>query len=215
YLSRTDVPGHLSTLRTVAHETPNYALLCRWAAALAEMRSFHNASPEIRDEVLRKLAAGIREALDESSVVEIVESPYSRVPKPDHRGLDELPTIFTFLVRKPDGEFMTYTETREVYSLLGRDLSGKLGPSEPAVLHRAFQLGQPVKVKYEGDQAFWGASYRDRRAHDLSRIVRPNPRIHLDGSIECRARRRASRSGETEPDRKKRPRGLAGVTSAT
>lgn len=170
YLSRTDVPGHLSTLRTVAHETPNYALLCRWAAALAEMRSFHNASPEIRDEVLRKLAAGIREALDESSVVEIVESPYSRVPKPDHRGLDELPTIFTFLVRKPDGEFMTYTETREVYSLLGRDLSGKLGPSEPAVLHRAFQLGQPVKVKYEGDQVF-GALRIAIGAPTISRVL--------------------------------------------
>lgn len=150
YLTRAQVPAHLSDLYAVARPGLNAGLMLRWEAALAEMRSFHNVSPEIRDEVLRLLVSGLRNVISSSPHVTVVESPYTEIPKPDYRGLDDLPTIFTFLVHGPDGRALTLEEGKAAYRLLARDLRGVLPVADP-VLGRAYQLGQPVKLYREGE----------------------------------------------------------------
>ena len=156
YLTKTDVPDSLSALRAVARPGQNLGLLTRWVAALAEMRSFHNASPEIRDEVLRRLAAGARSILEEAPGVRIVESPFTAIPDDDDRGLDDLPTIFTFEVIGPDGQPLTYEAARLAQRLVARDLTGRLRDDDvDALPHqvaaRSFHLGQPVRLYRRGD----------------------------------------------------------------
>jgi hypothetical protein len=148
YLAEADVPPGLAGLRCVARPGVNLGLLARWAAALAEMRSFHSASWEIRDEVLRRLAAGMRGTLDAADHVGIVESPYSRIPVQDHRGLRDLPTIFTFVVRGPGGVLLDMDQAKVAQALLGRDLTSALAdvPGAHQVKARSFHVGQPVRV---------------------------------------------------------------------
>jgi hypothetical protein len=147
----------------------NAGLLLRWEAALAEMRSFHNVSPEIRDEVLRLLASGLREILERTPCVKLVESPYTRIPEPDRRGLDDLPTIFTFLALRPDGQPLTMDEARVAHRLLAQDLHARI-PSDDAVLGRTFQLGQPVRI-YRRDDVWIGGLRLAIGAPTVSEIV--------------------------------------------
>jgi len=160
YLTRADIPETLGPLQDAARPGVNFGLLARWAAALAEMRSFHNASKEIRDEILRVLVAGLRQILAASPHVEIVESPYTPIPDHDERGLDDLPTIFTFLVRHPRGGFLDMEQAKVAHRLLAQDARGQL--EVDGEVHqsasRSFQLGQPVKIAPEG--ATWIAGLR-------------------------------------------------------
>lgn len=159
FISRTDVPPSLPTLRATARPGANFGLLARWAAALDEMRSFHNASPQIRDEVLRVLAGEVRTTLASAPHVEVVESPYTGAVSDDHRGLDDLPTIFTFLVRHPSGRLLDLDEVGAAHRLLRRDLSPFLDARDaPALATRTFHLGQPVKVVRDGER--WTAGLR-------------------------------------------------------
>lgn len=171
YLSRHDVPAGLPGLRAAAAPGPNPGLLVRWAAAIAEMRSFHNASPEIRDEILRALAYGIRSILDEYEAIEIVDSPYTVIPSPDLRGLDELPTIFTFIVRAADGRPLDMAAARRVHRLLAEDVADRLGVEgdERRLAQQRFHLGQPVPVGAGEDPA--GALRVAVGAPTLSQIV--------------------------------------------
>jgi hypothetical protein len=124
------------------------------------MRSFHNASREIRDEILRILAAGLRGMLTAAAHVEIVESPYTPIPDHDERGLDELPTIFTFLVRHPHGGYLTLAQAQVAHRLLARDAREYLDVDGEVhrTTSRSFQLGQPVKIALEGSE--WIAGLR-------------------------------------------------------
>ena len=160
YLTRADVPDTLGPLQAAARPGVNFGLLARWAAALAEMRSFHNASKEIRDEILRVLAAGLRRILGASPHVEIVESPYTPIPDHDQRGLDDLPTIFTFLVRHPSGGYLSLEQATVVHRLLAQDIRAHLDVDGEVhqTASRSFQLGQPVKIALEGDR--WTAGLR-------------------------------------------------------
>ncbi|AYY13437.1 hypothetical protein EF847_12785 [Actinobacteria bacterium YIM 96077] len=150
YLAAADVPVSLADLHAVTRPGLNAGLLLRWEAALAEIRSFHNVSPEIRDEVLRLLTSGLRDIIERTPQIGLVESPYTTIPDPDPRGLDDLPTIFTFLAYGPDGHALTMEEAKSAQRLLAQDLRG-LGGSDDPVLRRTFQIGQPVKIRAQGD----------------------------------------------------------------
>jgi hypothetical protein len=175
YLSEHDIPGRLAGLRSAASRDTNYGLVLRWAAAMAEVTSFLNASPEIRDEILRRLALGVRNVLESAPHVRIVESPYSRIPSEDDRGLDDLPTIFTFMVIGKDGEALGMEEAKRVHLLLAEDLADEQrfvtdDPSSRQILHQAFHLGQPVLINQaEGNPA--GALRVAIGAPTLSQIV--------------------------------------------
>jgi hypothetical protein len=160
YLTHADVPDTLGPLQDAARPGVNFGLLARWTAALAEMRSFHNASKEIRDEILRVLVSGLRRILAASPHVEIVESPYTPIPDRDERGLDDLPTIFTFLVRNPRGGFLDMDQAKVAHRLLAQDVRQLL--EADGEVHqsasRSFQMGQPVKISVDGNT--WNAGLR-------------------------------------------------------
>lgn len=156
YLAKAEVPESLHDLHDVARPGLNAGLLVRWEAALAEVRSFHNSSPEIRDEILRLFAAGLRRILEQTSRISLVESPYTSIPSHDDRGLDDLPTIFTFLVDDTDGQPLGKAQADNVCRLLARDMSAL--PVDDPVLSRTFQLGQAVRIWRRDDD--WVAGLR-------------------------------------------------------
>lgn len=173
YLSRHDATPRLGSLRESASPTPNFALLLRWAAALAEITSFMNASPEIRDEILRRLVVGIRQILDSAPHTRIVESPYTMIPSEDHRGLDDLPTIFSFLVLGESGRPLGMEEAKRVHLLLATDLTDELEPGDQGsrqLLRQAFHLGQPVAIS-QGNGEVAGALRVAIGAPTLSQIL--------------------------------------------
>lgn len=176
YLSHHDIASRLGGLRSAASPRTNFGLILRWAAALSEITSFLNASPEIRDEVMRRLALGVRQVLDAAPHIRIVESPYTTIPTPDHRGLDDLPTIFSFLVVDRDGEPLDMEEARRVHLLLAMDLTDDTSgfvshdPSSRQVVRQSFHLGQPVAVN-QGHGRVAGALRVAIGAPTLSQIV--------------------------------------------
>jgi len=174
FLSHHDVPVDLPTLRAAGGDKPNFGLILRWRAAIAEIRSFLNASPEIRDEILRRLGRGIRETIDSSPHLRLVESPYTAFPTDDQRGLDDLPTIFTFFVLDAEGHAYDLEAAREIHKMLVWDVSGQQGPTSALgsrqLARQPFHLGQPVAIAEQGGRV-GGALRIAIGAPTLSQIV--------------------------------------------
>ncbi len=174
FLSHHDVPADLTALRAAGGEKPNFGLVLRWRAAIAEIRSFLNASPEIRDEILRRLARGIRETIDASPHLSLVESPYTAFPTDDQRGLDDLPTIFTFVVLDADGHAYDMEAAKEIHKMLVWDVSGEHGLASGLgsrqLARQPFHLGQPVAIGQPGRRV-GGALRIAIGAPTLSQIV--------------------------------------------
>ncbi len=149
YVARAEVPDRLVGLAAAARSEVNLGLLLRWSAALAEMRAFHNVSPVIRDEVVRRLGHGITEAIDNAPYVRLVESPYVEPSNPGHHDFDELPTIFTFTIEHPDGTAATIDEVRAFHKDLASESSDHGGQSATAATPagRSYLLGQPVTLR--------------------------------------------------------------------
>jgi hypothetical protein len=150
FLSRFDVPRELPGLRALGAPRPNYGLVARWAAASVELASFHNTSPEIRDEVLRRLARGILDHIEAESSLALVDSPFTALIDAERRSLDDLPTIFTFTLTGPDGRPFDVETARQVQQAMVRDLGtveNYQPPRERSALGQSsFFLGQPVRV---------------------------------------------------------------------
>jgi hypothetical protein len=91
----------------------------------------------------------------------------------DQRGLDDLPTIFTFLVDGGDGEALTMTQARAAHRLLPEDLASRLPATatieERSLAGRLFQVGQPVAIG-TGDRER-GALRIAIGAPNISRVV--------------------------------------------
>jgi hypothetical protein len=151
FLSRYDVPRALPGLRALGSARPNYGLIARWAAASGELASFHNTSPEIRDEILRRLARGILERIEAEPRLTLVESPFTTLTDAESCSLDDLPTIFTVVLAGSDGDPLDPDAAREVQRLMARAFDTECG-GEPLLLDGAglgqhsFFLGQPVRV---------------------------------------------------------------------
>jgi hypothetical protein len=150
YVHELSVPAELVDLRRCARRGANVGLTLRWKAALSEMQAFHSVSTSIRDEILRHFARRMLEAIAESPSAELVPSPYTGFVDDDQRGLDDLPTIFTFLVKDDSGMSLDMETARAIQRLLPEDLAARLPAAataeERSLAGRSFQVGQPVAV---------------------------------------------------------------------
>ncbi len=147
YLDRWSCPPSADWLIDVAGPGCNIGLLLRWHAALAEMADFHSVAPSVRDEIVQGFALGVLEAIDRHPRVELVPSPWTERAALAGRGLDELPTIFTFTVRGRDGRSLAMEPARRLQRTLQRDLSAELTDEASARAARSeVYLGQPVAI---------------------------------------------------------------------
>jgi hypothetical protein len=111
------------------------------------MSDFHSVAPSVRDEIVRGFALGVLDAIDRHPRVELVPSPWTEPAALAGRGLDELPTIFTFKVLGRDGRPLTIDAARQLQRTLQRDLSVEVdGAASPRVARSEVYLGQPVAI---------------------------------------------------------------------
>ena len=160
YLDRWSCPPTATWLTDAAGPGCNLGLLLRWHAALAEMGDFHSVAPSVRDEIVRGFALGVLDAIDRHPRVELVPSPWTEAAALAGRGLDELPTIFTFTVSDPNGRPLTVDAARRLQRALQRDLSDEMdGDASPRVARSEVYLGQPVGIGSGPEGAIGGLRF--------------------------------------------------------
>ena len=72
YLSAVELPTSWNTLRDGLRQEPNYALLLRWAAALAEIEAYYATPGPARLQLLRCFEKSVPEVLGESPAIELL-----------------------------------------------------------------------------------------------------------------------------------------------
>ncbi|WP_067169984.1 hypothetical protein [Sterolibacterium denitrificans] len=136
-------------------DTPNFGLLLRWEAALAEMRAFHALPDAGVRRILEHCAAAVRDRLARDPLLEALPvPPLERHALPGGEGegapaarWDTCQTIFPFLLRRPDGRYLDAAATAAIQ----RDLLR--GASENGNVGLRCQFGQPVACGQRDGQA--------------------------------------------------------------
>ncbi len=140
YSTRAEWPAGWDVAELPEHA--NFGLLLRWEAALAEMRAFCAVPESTVKRTLNAFADAVRQRLDDDPLLEaITVPPLNRHGLIDASGWDECQTIFPFLLRRPDGCYLSLAETTMIYRLLSQGADGL-----------RCQLGQPVSCGRRGGQ---------------------------------------------------------------
>ncbi len=196
YAARIEWPDGWQQTCQDLPDRPNLGLLCRWTAALSELRAF-NAVPEHRSQqILARFGQAVRAAIAERPLLELVPGQDANgSAETDKRCWDRLETIFSFTVwREQTGTgrgAMGIEETKAIYRLLNMDLSGRLpaeaSESQRRIAARPCHIGQPVKLR-RGD-AWLGALRLCAGARLVSRVsfdasLGETPAARLERQIE-------------------------------
>lgn len=128
YSACADWPQGWTARKDLPH-TANIGLLFRWEAALAELKSFHALAESEVTAFLRAFASAVQARIAGDPAFDPLDvPPLDRGPVVASGTWDSVPTIFPFLLRRP--EYLSSEETVMVYKKL---------------LARHGQLGQPVR----------------------------------------------------------------------
>lgn len=145
YSCRGDWPGSWHGAQALDN-VPNFGLLLRWEAALAELRAFRAVPVAELAEFFDAFALAIQTRLRDDPCFEPL--PLSRPDRgttANTPGWDRIPTIFPFLLYRlgPDGtrQPLAREQSARIYRLLQQDLAGT---GEAPVAALRCQLGQPV-----------------------------------------------------------------------
>jgi hypothetical protein len=148
YSAKADWPRNWAardTLKNVA----NYGLLLRWEAALTELRAFRRLSNATVSDFLKSFAMAIHNRFAHDPAFELVPTPrHDRSPITSEESWDQLPTIFSFLLRRPSSSgkqtWLNKDDTKRVHERLRENLRSLPGCSKNSLLSRRCQIGQPV-----------------------------------------------------------------------
>jgi hypothetical protein len=159
YLTKSDVPACWPGLRSRLSDVPNLGLLLRWRTALWEMQAYQAVPGHERDEYFDAFRRRVREAIGRYPDLELVDSPVDGAEDDVVRGRwDGLPTIFSFLVHRPDesgrNRPLVYDDARLVYGWLNRDIDALLPDratsAERVTARKQCHIGQPVRIRRPG-----------------------------------------------------------------
>jgi hypothetical protein len=158
YSVRADWPRDWAAA-AVLDDAPNFGLLLRWQAALAELRAFRAVPEDDVIDFLQNFSRLIQDRLRRDPFFESLSAPpLDRRALDAPRSWDHVQTIFPFVIyRAQTGKGrapLSREETMRVYRLLQTDLAehpdfASAGLSDAAVSRRC-QLGQPVACGKRG-----------------------------------------------------------------
>ncbi|MEJ0001434.1 MAG: hypothetical protein WDO13_21280 [Verrucomicrobiota bacterium] len=148
YSARADWPRDWAA-RAALNAVPNFGLLLRWEAALSELRAFRKLPEEDVYNFVDAFGAAILSRLESDAAFEVLPTPgLARGTFAAGESWDQLPTIFSFLLRRPETSgravWLTPSETRQVHELLREDLRWRAEGPNAGILAPRCQLGQPV-----------------------------------------------------------------------
>lgn len=129
----------------------NIGLMTRWCAALAELRRFRALSDVVIARDLEAFANAVSIRIETDPAFEAVSSP--AIDRGMSSGTwDEIPTLFSFIVHRPDGADrrvpLTTRETATLHAQMCNPAASGAHRDDAsrAVARMRFQLGQPVAV---------------------------------------------------------------------
>lgn len=145
YSSRADWPHDWHGAQMLDN-LPNFGLLLRWEAALAELRAFRAVPEAELAAFLHAFAQVVYSRLhDDPRFEPLPATPIDRGATASANGWDAIPTIFPFLLcrRGPGGgrQPLAREQAAQIYRLLQDDLDGTHDESVAAL---RCQLGRPV-----------------------------------------------------------------------
>lgn len=121
--------------RDALPDQPNYGALLRWEAAMVEMRTFHTLPEDAVKAFFDTVGAAVQDRLAHDPAFAALPVPaIDRAPL-KNQSWDICQTIFPFLLRRPDGTYLSRDETRRVYEHAGKGI----GPQARC------RVGQPVE----------------------------------------------------------------------
>jgi hypothetical protein len=134
YSAEADWPADWAA-RDVLNAVPNFGLLLRWEAALTELRAFRQLPEAAVTQFITAFANAITDHLAKDSAFTPLPLPnLDRGSFGSAKRWDQLPTIFSFLLRKKTADggrvWLTRTETKTVHEFLRE---------------QRCQVGQPVE----------------------------------------------------------------------
>jgi len=151
YAAIHDVPKRWRALTSHLREENNLGLLLRWEAALTEMEAFGAVPVDRRYRTLERFGIAVTSFIECSSTLQLVAAP--AVDRAQGAGVDRwdtLPSIFSFLVRQPDGRALDFEEAKCVYGWLNSDISdflvGVTGEDSRLAATKC-HIGQPVPYR--------------------------------------------------------------------
>ena len=122
------------TARNSLPDNANYGLLLRWHAAMYEMQQFHSLPEGAVGEFVHNFAAAIKYKLNSETCFELLATAeLERHPLSQNKNWDAAPTIFPFLLRHKNGEYLNREETENIYKLLRKNVNDQ-----------PIEIGQPV-----------------------------------------------------------------------
>lgn len=168
YSSQYDFPPAWARLTTDLSSRPNFGLLLRWRAALWEMRAFYAVPAANQFDTIQAFSQGMLKRIAENPDIELVSAPgHDRSGRGIPAQWDELPTIFTFLVKRKSSKRgpsspLDFDEAWAAHGWLNSDISGHLpeaaSQEDRAIASKRCHIGQPVRV-YQ-DQGVWITALR-------------------------------------------------------
>jgi hypothetical protein len=151
YSCRADWPNDWSSAQAL-NDMPNFGLLLRWEAALAELHAFRALPEREVTRFFHAFAQAIQARLQgDACFAPLPVPPLDRGTLSPANGWDGIPTIFPFLLcrRGPGGNTSPFNreQTAHIYRLLQQDLSGVYREAAAAL---RWQPGQPVACGERG-----------------------------------------------------------------
>ena len=148
YLSAVEMPTHWQSIRAGLPQQPNYSVILRWAAAIAEMDAFYATDGAARLRILRAFERLVPEVFGASESIELL-AVYPPVYGED-RLLQSKTTVFSFRVRGHDSHYFDRDELLELHGELNEDVAAVYPHLDATVLATPFHLGQPVNIGADG-----------------------------------------------------------------
>jgi hypothetical protein len=148
YSARADWPRDW-TARTALNPAANHGLLLRWEAALSELRAFRRLAEPAIAAFLATFTHEVTRHIAKTPAFEFVPAPVlDRGPFASTENWDQMPTIFSFLLRRSDSSnrpaYLKQDETKKIHELLREDAGCLAGKATHAAMSSRCEIGQPV-----------------------------------------------------------------------
>lgn len=151
YFTAVELPESWRQLRSSLSAEPNYGLLLRWSAAMADIEGYYEVPNDARLHVLRFFETEVPRILGESERIRMLPVFPPVYDDSVERLLESKTTVFGFWVTPPGTQRpLGKAELRQMHVDLATDLAAKHAGLDPRIMGREFHLGQPVDLGAAG-----------------------------------------------------------------
>jgi hypothetical protein len=151
YFTAVELPKSWQELRSSLSAEPNYGLLLRWSAAIAEIEAYYQVPNDARLRVLRFFETEVPRIFGESERIRMLPVFPPIYDDFAERLLESKTTVFGFWVTPPGTQrSLGKAELRQMHVDLATDVAAKHASLDPRIVGREYHVGQPVDLGAAG-----------------------------------------------------------------